>query len=271
MSELDKNTFTRGEFSRSNSAFSVRNDGDGVWRAAPMTATRPEVKVEPRPKREEQKFEFEESERPRESRVKSFSKSVGLLLVGAQIITSVLLMISLITTNILTGKWIALIGGILTIFAILSAVKLLFQKHASVGAKIACGSVSVIAIALSVFALRYTDSFNGFLNKVTQKKPETKEYSVLVMEESKIEKLDQLAGKHVGFLKTDEKAGNAQNYLLERVKFESDFYDDADTLVKTLTGNIVDSIVIETDRMEILKEEAADTNIEKRLAQQDVR
>ncbi|MBR3269961.1 LCP family protein [Candidatus Saccharibacteria bacterium] len=259
MSELDKNTFTRGEFSRSNSAFSVRNDGDGVWRAAPMTATRPEVKVEPRPKREEQKFEFEESERPRESRVKSFSKSVGLLLVGAQIITSVLLMISLITTNILTGKWIALIGGILTIFAILSAVKLLFQKHASVGAKIACGSVSVIAIALSVFALRYTDSFNGFLNKVTQKKPETKEYSVLVMEESKIEKLDQLAGKHVGFLKTDEKAGNAQNYLLERVKFESDFYDDADTLVKTLTGNIVDSIVIETDRMEILKEEAADT------------
>lgn len=268
MSELDKNTFTRGEFSRSNSnfgsnsAFSVRNDGDGVWRAAPaesartmgLSAKRPEVKAEARHER----VKFEEPERPKKSHVKSFGKGLGLVLVGAQIITSVLLMISLITMNIISGHWIILVGGILTIFVILSAIKLLFQKHASLSAKVACGFVSVIAIVLSVFALRYTDAFNGFLNKVTQKKPETKEYSVLVMEKSGIEKLDQLAGKQVGFLKTDEKAGNAEKYLLEKVKFEADFYDDADTLVKTLTGDIVDSIVLETSRMEILKEEAED-------------
>ena len=263
MSELDKNTFTRSEFSRSsNSAFSVRNNGDGVWRAAPATtmplsARRPEVKAET--KREESEFEFEEPRKPKKSRIKSFSKSVGLLLVGAQIITSVLLMISLITMNILTGKWIALVGGILTILAILSTIKLLFQKHASVAAKVACGLISVIAIVISVFALRYTDAFNGFLNKITKRKPETKEYSVVVMEESGIEELSGLVGKHVGFLKIDEKAGNAQNYLLEKVKFESDFYDDADTLTKTLTGDIVDSIVLETDRMEILREEAEES------------
>lgn len=279
MSELDKNTFTRGEFSRSNSAFSVRSSNDGVWRATPMenrrsessrfsdtskimglATERPEVKVEPKKEKVELKVEFdEEPRRPKKSHVRNFSKSVGLLLVGAQILTSVLLMVSLVTMNILTGRWIALAGGVLAILAILSAIKLLFQKHASVAAKVACGAISVIAIVLSVFALRYTDAFNGFLNKVTQKKPETKQYSVIVMEKSGIEKLDQLAGKHVGFLKTDEKAGNAQNYLLEKVKFESDFYDDADTLVGTLGGNIVDSIVLETDRMEILKEEAADT------------
>ena len=262
MSELDKNTFTRSEFSRSsNNAFSVRNNGDGVWRAAPaatmpLSARRPEVKAET--KKEEPKFD-EDSEKPKKSRIKSFSKSVGLLLVGTQILTSVLLMVSLITMNILTGRWIALVGGILTILAILSAIKLLFQKHASVAAKVACGLISVIAIVLSVFALRYTDAFNGFLNKITKRKPETKEYSVVVMEKSGIENLDGLAGKHVGFLKTDEKAGNAQNYLLEKVKFESDFYDDADTLIKTLTGDIVDSIVLETDRMEILKEEAEES------------
>ena len=309
MSELDKNVFTRGEFSRHNSAFSVRNNGDGIWRAmsnadeAPsrsetssrsrfddtqkimgLAAKRPEVKVEPEEKEPEEKIEDleaglkqEEPRKPRRQKTRRFrmpqsemphskmprekivKKGLGIILVAVQIITSIVLMVSLITMNIISGKWILLVGGILTILVILSAVKLIFQKKASNGAKIACGAVSVIAIVMSVFALRYTDAFNGFLNKVTQRKPETKQYSVVVKEESGIEKLEGLKDKNVGFLRTDEKAGNAEKYLQEKVKFEANFYDDADTLAKVLNGNIVDAIVLETDRMEILKEEAADT------------
>lgn len=258
MSELDKNTFTRGEFSRSgnNSAFSVRSDNDGVWRAAPMgVASRPEVKVEPK---EKPKEEPEFRERPRRHHEPRRWPILGLILVAAQIITSVLLMISLITMNIISGRWIALVGGILTILAILSAIKLLFHKNASNASKIACGTVSVIAIVLSIFALRYTDAFNGFLNKVTERKPETKQYSVVVMDQSEIKELPELSKKNVGFLKNDEKAGNAENYLLEKVQFTANFYDDADTLLKVLNTNIVDAIVLETDRMEILKEEAED-------------
>ena len=258
MSELDKNTFTRGEFSRSgnNSAFSVRSDNDGVWRAAPMgVASRPEVKVEPK---EKPKEEPEFRERPRRHHEPRRWPILGLILVAVQIITSVLLMISLITMNIISGRWIALVGGILTILAILSAIKLLFHKNASNASKIACGTVSVIAIVLSIFALRYTDAFNGFLNKVTERKPETKQYSVVVMDQSEIKELPELSKKNVGFLKNDEKAGNAENYLLERVQFTANFYDDADTLLKVLNTNIVDAIVLETDRMEILKEEAED-------------
>ena len=258
MSELDKNTFTRGEFSRSgnNSAFSVRSDNDGVWRAAPMgVASRPEVKVEPK---EKPKEEPEFRERPRRHHEPRRWPILGLILVAVQIITSVLLMISLITMNIISGRWIALVGGILTILAILSAIKLLFHKNASNASKIACGAVSVIAIVLSIFALRYTDAFNGFLNKVTERKPETKQYSVVVMDQSEIKELPELSKKNVGFLKNDEKAGNAENYLLEKVQFTANFYDDADTLLKVLNTNIVDAIVLETDRMEILKEEAED-------------
>lgn len=274
MSELDKNTFTRGEFSRSsNSAFSVRNNGDGVWRATQtmgLAVNRSEVRVEPKIEKiekeeepesnfeEELEMDFEEPERPKKSRRKMVHKGLGLILVATQVITSTLLMISLVTMNIISGRWIALVGGILVALCILSAIKLLAQKKASNASKIACGAISVVAIVLSVFALRYTDAFNSFLNKVTQRKPETKQYSVIVMEKSGIEKLDGLKDKHVGFLKTDEKAGNAENHLQEKVKFNADFYDDVDTLAKVLNNDIVDSIVLETDRMEILKEEAAD-------------
>lgn len=260
MSELDKNTFTRSEFSRSsssfsnNSAFSVRNDGDGIWRAAPMVAQRPELKVKVEPEFEELKKE--ESKKPKKSHIKSFSKSVGLLLVGAQIITSVLLMVSLITMNIISGKWIFLVGGVLLILAALSIIKLIAQKKASLGSKIACGMISIVAIILSIFALRYTDAFNGFLNKVTKRQPETKQYSVVVMEKSEVKELGNLKDKNIGFLKIDEKAGNAEKYLLGKIKFEANFYDDVDTLMSVLNGGIVDAITIETSRMEILKEEA---------------
>lgn len=313
MSELDKNAFTRGENLRYNSAFSVKSDGDGVWRAMSNTdealnrnetsrfydthkimglaAERPEVKAKVEPKEEELAeleagLELEEPKKPRRQktrrlrmphkemsyegishedmprekmpREKMVKKGLGIILVTIQIITSIILMVSLVTMNILSGKWILLVGGILAILAVLSAIKLIFQKRASNGVKIACGAISVFAIVLSVFALRYTDAFNGFLNKVTQRKPETKQYSVIVKEGSGIEKLEGLKNKNVGFLKTDEKAGNAENYLLEKVKFDANFYDDVDTLAKVLAGNIVDAIVLETDRMEILKEEAED-------------
>ena len=144
----------------------------------------------------------------------------------------------------------------LLILAALSIIKLIAQKKASLGSKIACGTISIVAIVLSVFALRYTDAFNGFLNKVTKRQPETKQYSVVVMENSEVKELGNLKDKNIGFLKIDEKAGNAEKYLLGKIKFEANFYDDVDTLMSVLNGGIVDAITIETSRMEILKEEA---------------
>ena len=289
MSELDKNAFTRSEFSNHNSAFSVKNNGDGIWRATPRTdvaesfgqpsrsestpkvmglvAERPEVKVEEKIEDLEANFESEEPEEPKKSRKihmpempsrKMVNKTVGIILVAVQVITSIVLMVSLITMNILGGKWILLVGGVLTILAILSAVKLIFQRKASNGAKIACGAISVIAIILSIFALRYTDAFNGFLSKVTDKKPETKQYSVVVTEKSEVNELNSLTNKNIGFLKTDEKAGNAEKHLKSRVNFGANFYEDLDTLTGVFANNIVDAITIETDRMEMLKEEAVD-------------
>ncbi|MDO5480711.1 MAG: LCP family protein, partial [Candidatus Saccharibacteria bacterium] len=189
---------------------------------------------------------------------KLLPKTVGVILVSVQFITSLLLMISLISTNIIGGIFIALLAGFLIILLILSIIKLLVQERASTPTKIACGAVSVIAIVLSIFAFRYTDAFNGFLNKITERRPETKQYSVMVTEKSAVKELSGLNTKSIGFLKTDEKVGNAEQYLKSKINFEANFYDDVDTLMSVLNGGIVDAITIETDRMEMLKEEVAD-------------
>ena len=185
-------------------------------------------------------------------------KGLGLLLVGAQAITSILLMVSLISMNIISGQWIFLVGGVLVVLLALSGIKLIAQERTSIATRIACGAISVVCVALSIFALRYTDAFNTFLNKVTQKNSENKQYSVVVMDASEVKEVSGLNNKNVGFFKLDEKAGNAEKHLQEKVKFEANFYDSLDTLTGVLNNNIVDAIVLETDRMEILKEEATD-------------
>lgn len=185
-------------------------------------------------------------------------KGLSALLVGAQAVTSVMFLISLITMNIISGFWIAVVIAVLVVLLGFSAIKLLLQNKVSTITKVICEIISVACIAGTIVAFRYTSAFNGFVNKITNRK-ETKEYSVMVMEDSGINEVKGLADKNVGFLKIDEKVGNAEQYLQTLVKFTPQFYDDVETLTGVLTGKIVDSIVLETDRLEMLKEDAADS------------
>ncbi len=133
------------------------------------------------------------------------------------------------------------------------------KKHRSIGARIIAAIITIILIVILAVVIRYSTAFNNFLNKITNREPEVKEYSVVVLDKSEIQNLDGLTDKNIGFLKIDEKVGNAEQYLQEKIKFEANFYDDLDTLMTSFNNEIVDGIVIETDRMEILQDEAADS------------
>lgn len=133
------------------------------------------------------------------------------------------------------------------------------NKHHSIGARIIAAIITIILIVILAVVIRYSTAFNNFLNKITNREPEVKEYSVVVLDKSEIQNLDGLTDKNIGFLKIDEKVGNAEQYLQEKIKFEANFYDDLDTLMTSFNNEIVDGIVIETDRMEILQDEAADS------------
>ena len=133
------------------------------------------------------------------------------------------------------------------------------KKHHSIGARIIAAIITIILIVILAVVIRYSTAFNNFLNKITNREPEVKEYSVVVLDKSEIQNLDGLTDKNIGFLKIDEKVGNAEQYLQEKIKFEANFYDDLDTLMTSFNNEIVDGIVIETDRMDILQDEAADS------------
>ena len=104
--------------------------------------------------------------------------------------------------------------------------------------------------------MRFTDAFNGFLNKITDQKPEMKAYSAIVMNDSEINELAQLEQKYVGFLKIDNMVVEAEKRLQNIVGVNIELYDDVSTMADVLSKNIVNAIILETDRLEMVKEES---------------
>ena len=132
------------------------------------------------------------------------------------------------------------------------------KKKKSKLPKIILAVVAVIIIAIIGVALRYMSAFNGFLDKITNRKPEMKQYSVIVMNDSGLNEVGDLKNKNASFLRTDVKANNAKQYLQDQVEVGVNFYDDMSMMVDMLKNRVTDTIVLETDRMEALKEESED-------------
>lgn len=101
-------------------------------------------------------------------------------------------------------------------------------------------------------------AYNGFLDKITARKPEMKQYNVIVLDKSEARELNDLTGKNVSFLKSDPEAASAGDKLARTVNVDVNYYDDIDVLVEALENNITSAIVLESERLEMLKEESKD-------------
>ena len=181
-------------------------------------------------------------------------RGLKIALVVAQAATSTMLIISLIQTGIISGWVLAVIIIGLVVLLALSVIELIVHKRASMPAQVVCVLISIACIAAGCFAMSYTGALNGFLDKVTERKVETKAYSVLVEEKHDYQGLEELHDKNISFLSTDTKAGNAEQYLQTQVKFDSSFYDDVSVLIDVLKNDLSDAITLEADRIEALRE-----------------
>lgn len=188
-----------------------------------------------------------------------------IVLLLAQLVASVMLLVSIFQTGVIGGLVLILIILALVVFMALNAVVLMVRRKTSTPVQIFYCVLSAIVTGVCVFAMRYTWAFNGFLDKVTEKKSELVEYSVIVRDKSDIKEVSELLHKSVGFLKTDPKAGNAEKFLKTQVNYDATLYDDIDTLIDAMYGMVSDAITMETDRMNTLKEDASSKLNESRV------
>ena len=204
---------------------------------------------------EKKNHKIQNNAKEKKTALKSWLLGFKVLLVLVQLIVSVLLVVSIVNTGLIGELTLGIvIVSLAALFAISCIWLLVRYKATSVTAQVICIVLSVVVIIGGFLAMNYTDAFNGFLAKVTEPRPEMKQYGVLVLDKSEIQGIDELQGRSVGFLKADPKAVNAERKLAEVVEIDADFYEDMNTLIETLNGGISEAIVLETDRIEMLRE-----------------
>ncbi|MBR2641455.1 LCP family protein [Candidatus Saccharibacteria bacterium] len=194
---------------------------------------------------------------------KSFKKNlwfgVKLLLVAIQLMVSLLLIISLIRMEIVEKWIIVVISLILAVLLVLNIIILLVFRRSKIWAQILCSIVAIVCVVGGIFALKYTDAFNGFLNKITVKEPETKLYDVLAINDE-IKDLGQLNHKSVGFLKTDPEVGKAEQLLEKLATIKIDHYDDVGTMLEVLRNGLTDAIVLDNSWSDVMSDDSENEN-----------
>lgn len=92
---------------------------------------------------------------------------IAALLVAAQAVVSVLLVVSVFRMNVLPVWANIAFTVVMAISFIICALPLIFTKKRWLVFRVICIILSVLCVGGGVFALRYTDSINAFLDKIS--------------------------------------------------------------------------------------------------------
>ena len=195
-------------------------------------------------------------------------KLVFAFLMLGELITSVLLVVSLIKMRSLPAYIIIAAGAVLLAILTFCSYKLVFTKKSpKTITKVLATMLSIVTISLSLFAMRFSGSFNNFFSRITTKTTESKWYSVVVQVASEVDEASDLVGKSVGFLRTDSRATLASEELSKNTEgMVVDYYDDTNILLSTLDKNLSTASVMEAERFDALTEAVATTTDKYKVA-----
>jgi len=183
-------------------------------------------------------------------------KLVSLIITVLLFILSIVSVIVVGKINILPFKYyIALILGLLFVNAILVFVLLKTRKGKK--GRLIVNIIQGIFIVLETLAIIYALKTYSFVNKMTEGIDTKKEnYAVIVLKESKYEKLKDLKGKVVEYYSNElDNSELAIAELKKLVEVSAVSNEDVYVVAKTLLGAEVDAIVIEESQKTMLDEE----------------
>ncbi|MBR3180087.1 LCP family protein, partial [Candidatus Saccharibacteria bacterium] len=182
-------------------------------------------------------------------------KALKYILVIAQAAASILFVFSLLSLGIIDIKISLLLIVTLIGLEALTVIKLIKKSTTPLSTQIICALISLATIIASFVAFRYTDAANAFLSKITSGDTETKEYSVLTLQKSDYNNIEDLKSQKIGLMKIDPNATKAEETLQQTINFEPIFYDGVDELTSNLQKSRIHAVVLESDRYRALEED----------------
>ena len=191
----------------------------------------------------------------RKKRKLSIYKVLALMLFIASIFMSFIIY----KVNILPNKYLYLVlGGI--VFINLLFDMFLMRKKAKKGLRIFFSFLTIVVIGIMCFIAHYILNTLGFLAKIGPKDYKTETYSVIVLKDSKYNKLKNLKDLDIGYYNNSEGAKQANKKVLKNVGVNFKSYDDANELAKELLEGETKVIMLEDSVLSMVNEDNPDFN-----------
>lgn len=185
---------------------------------------------------------------------------IRIPLIIINLIISIILVFGISKLDILPLKYFILIILVLLITNILIGIAL-FLKNKII--KVIGILFSIILIIISIIGINYINETNHFLdtsfnNNIIEKST----YNVLVLKNSKINSIEQLADKKLGYLKDGKKSIEKLN---DKVITDSTEYEDLYELYENLLNGKLESIMIDEAYIDVLEDDYEDINDEVKI------
>lgn len=177
-------------------------------------------------------------------------------------IVTIILVIALLKVDILPSKYLVpVISGISLISFLILILQL--RKRTNKILRAILNVISVILITVFTLVNCYLQKTYNFLNEITSSTDKVNNYSVIVLNDSKYEKIEDLKDKKMGYIENEEESDkHAKETINEKIKVKLEGNEDLTMLKNMLYESSVDSILIADSYKAILDEE--DENFSKK-------
>ena len=180
----------------------------------------------------------------------NFYKIIGILL----IITSAIFTGVLFYLNLLPTKYMSMIVTIIIIFNLFTII-LLNLKRLKKKIKKTISIFAMLVITIFILASIYMFKTLGVLVNNGDTKYKLEHYSLIVLNDSNYNDIDDLNDELIGYYKNSAGSNQAIQYLNKKIKADYEGNIDSNTLVKDLLSSKLDVILLEDSIKNIMLEE----------------
>lgn len=156
--------------------------------------------------------------------------------------------------NIVPTKYLLVIGVILLVFVLIFDLKLISRKT-RLGKRVFYIFLSSIFIGLIIYLLTYINATYDFMNNMVFNKLEIITYDIVVDKSSSYKKIKDLSGLNMGYLDSDKNYSKLKLLIRKDIRYEEYYYKNINSMINSLEEEKNNSIIIEDNYYEALKEE----------------
>ena len=181
-------------------------------------------------------------------------KIIFVLIIVAQAFASTLFLSALAKLNLLQNWQFYIVVGVLVLFLLLNAYKLLVSRRAGTAAKIICALLAILISGAAILGFKYVQQMVSFVENITGLHYETTTYQVRTLKNGNYKDVSQLARQHVGFLSTNPNLDNTKNTLRNIVDYKDTDYEEIGSMLAALYDYEVAAVVINQSYLDFLEE-----------------